>query len=185
MGLLFYLRCDRTDETSNWTVRSSMGVSYPLPLHRAMGKEGRIEAFIDSCESVALVESSVQRETYLFVEALEPSQSLIFLRWDSDFQSFHFSLLAFLLLPSNLFLGLGYVTSNVNLYKQLTAILWCTWAHSSASKLVVINVQGLGESQDILKSWCIQVTLGQQCQHCFMENFLRPENYEQRKGVLG
>lgn len=100
-----------------------MGVSYPLPLHRAMGKEGRFEAFIDSCESVALMESSVQIETYLLVEALEPSQNLIFLRWDSDFQSFYFSLLAFLLLPSNLFLGLGYITNNVNLYKQLIAIL--------------------------------------------------------------
>lgn len=32
-----------------------MGVSYPLCLHGVVGKESRIEAFIDSCEGVALM----------------------------------------------------------------------------------------------------------------------------------
>lgn len=121
MGLLFYLRCDRTDEMSNW-LGPPWECRIPCLCTGLWEKRADLKHSL-TLVKVALMESSVQIETYLLVEALEPSQNLIFLRWDSDFQSFHFSLLAFLLLPSNLFLGLGYITNNVNLYKQLIAIL--------------------------------------------------------------
>lgn len=59
MDLLFCIKNNSNDETPNWRVKSSVGVSYPQFLHSIVREQGRIEVPIDSLEGGVLVDSSV------------------------------------------------------------------------------------------------------------------------------